>query len=35
MDIKLTQEDLSRLDAVMPPGAAAGARTRDMNRVNI
>ena len=35
MNIKLTREDLSQLDAVMPPGAAAGARTRDMNRVNI
>ena len=35
IDIKLTKEDLARLDGIMPPGAAAGARTRDMDRVNI
>jgi aryl-alcohol dehydrogenase-like predicted oxidoreductase len=35
IDIKLTKEDLARLDALMPPGAAAGARTRDIDRVNI
>ena len=35
IDIKLTQEELARLDAIMPPGAAAGARTREMDRVNI
>lgn len=35
IDIKLTEEDLARLDGIMPPGAAAGARTRDMDRVNI
>jgi aryl-alcohol dehydrogenase-like predicted oxidoreductase len=35
IDIKLTKEDLARLDMLMPPGAAAGARTRDMDRVNI
>jgi aryl-alcohol dehydrogenase-like predicted oxidoreductase len=35
IDIKLTKEDLARLDALMPPGAAAGARARDMDRVNI
>jgi aryl-alcohol dehydrogenase-like predicted oxidoreductase len=35
IDIKLTKEDLARLDGIMPPGAAAGARARDMHRVNI
>jgi aryl-alcohol dehydrogenase-like predicted oxidoreductase len=35
IDIKLTEDDLARLDGIMPPGAAAGARTRDMDRVNI
>jgi aryl-alcohol dehydrogenase-like predicted oxidoreductase len=35
LDITLTQEDLTRLDGIMPPGAAAGARARDMDRVNI
>jgi aryl-alcohol dehydrogenase-like predicted oxidoreductase len=33
--IKLTTEDLARLNAILPPGAAAGARTRDMHRVNV
>ncbi len=35
LDIKLTQEDLKRLDTILPPGAAAGTRTRDMDRVNV
>jgi aryl-alcohol dehydrogenase-like predicted oxidoreductase len=35
IDIKLTKEDLAQLNAIMPPGAAAGTRTRDMDRVNI
>jgi len=35
IDITLTKEDLARLDGIMPPGAAAGARARDMDRVNI
>jgi aryl-alcohol dehydrogenase-like predicted oxidoreductase len=35
IDIKLTEEDRARLDGILPPGAAAGARTRDMDRVNI
>ena len=35
IDIKLTKEDLVRLDAMLPPGVAAGARARDMDRVNI
>jgi aryl-alcohol dehydrogenase-like predicted oxidoreductase len=34
IDIKLTQEDLDRLDAIMPAGAAAGTRAKDMDRVN-
>ena len=33
--IKLTKEDLARLDAIFPPGVAAGPRTKDMHRVNI
>ena len=35
MEIELTQSDLDRLDAIFPPGAAAGPRTRDMDRVNV
>ena len=35
INLKLTKEDLARLDVLMPPGAAAGARARDMDRVNI
>jgi aryl-alcohol dehydrogenase-like predicted oxidoreductase len=35
IDVILAQEDLARLDGIMPPGAAAGARARDMDRVNI
>jgi aryl-alcohol dehydrogenase-like predicted oxidoreductase len=35
IDVKLTKEDLARLNVIMPPGAAAGTRTRDMDRVNI
>lgn len=35
VEIQLSQEDLARLDAILPPGAAAGDRTRDLNRVNV
>jgi aryl-alcohol dehydrogenase-like predicted oxidoreductase len=35
IEIKLNQEDLARLDAIFPQGAAAGPRTRDMHRVNV
>jgi aryl-alcohol dehydrogenase-like predicted oxidoreductase len=35
INIKLTEEDLARLDAIFPEGAAAGPRTRDMHRVNV
>jgi aryl-alcohol dehydrogenase-like predicted oxidoreductase len=35
VDLKLTPEDLAALDALMPPGAAAGDRTNDMHRVNV
>ena len=35
VDIKLTQEDVARLNALFAPGAAAGQRTRDMDRVNV
>lgn len=35
IDLKLTQEDLARLNALFPPDAAAGPRTRDMERVNV
>ena len=34
-EIKLSEEELKRLDAMFAPGAAAGPRTRDMHRVNI
>ena len=34
-EIKLSQEDLARLEAIFPAGAAAGPRSRDMHRVNI
>jgi aryl-alcohol dehydrogenase-like predicted oxidoreductase len=34
-EIKLSQEDLNRLNKLFAPGAAAGPRTRDMHRVNI
>jgi aryl-alcohol dehydrogenase-like predicted oxidoreductase len=35
VDLKLSKEDLARLDGIFPPGAAAGPRTKDMHRVNI
>ena len=35
IDIKLTKEDLARLDGIFPQGAAAGPRTKDMDRVNV
>jgi len=35
IDIKLTKDDLARLDAIFPQGAAAGPRTKDMHRVNV
>jgi aryl-alcohol dehydrogenase-like predicted oxidoreductase len=35
IEIKLTREDLARIDEFLPPGAAAGPRTRDLDRVNI
>jgi aryl-alcohol dehydrogenase-like predicted oxidoreductase len=35
IDVKLSKEDLARLNALFSPGAAAGARARDMDRVNI
>jgi aryl-alcohol dehydrogenase-like predicted oxidoreductase len=35
VEIKLSDEELARLDAIMPPGAAAGARTKDLDRVNV
>ena len=35
VDIKLSKEDLAGLDALFSPGAAAGPRSRDMDRVNI
>ncbi|HXV82146.1 MAG TPA: aldo/keto reductase [Candidatus Binatia bacterium] len=35
IDIKLTPDDITRLSALFPPGAAAGPRTRDMDRVNV
>ena len=35
IDIKLNTDDLSRLNTIFPPGAAAGPRTKDMDRVNV
>jgi aryl-alcohol dehydrogenase-like predicted oxidoreductase len=35
LDIQLSREDLARLNAIFPPGAAAGPRTKDMHRVNV
>jgi aryl-alcohol dehydrogenase-like predicted oxidoreductase len=35
LDVDLTQADLDWLNTILPPGAAAGPRTRDMDRVNI
>jgi aryl-alcohol dehydrogenase-like predicted oxidoreductase len=34
-EIRLTKEDLTRLDAILRPDAVAGPRSRDMHRVNI
>jgi aryl-alcohol dehydrogenase-like predicted oxidoreductase len=35
IDIKLSAEDLASVDRLFPPDAAAGPRTRDMDRVNV
>src|SRR5215467_2285185 len=35
IDIKLTRDDLARLDKLFKAGAAAGPRSRDMDRVNV
>lgn len=35
VEISLSPDDLARLDAIFPAGAAAGPRTRDMHRVNV
>ena len=35
LELQLTPEDLARLDALFPTDAAAGARTTDMDRVNL
>ncbi len=35
LELRLTPEDLARIDAIMPPGTAAGPRTRDLDRVNV
>jgi aryl-alcohol dehydrogenase-like predicted oxidoreductase len=35
VDVVLGQEDLARLDEILPAGAAAGPRTKDMHRVNV
>lgn len=34
-EIKLSEEDLARLDAILRPEAVAGPRSRDMQRVNV
>jgi aryl-alcohol dehydrogenase-like predicted oxidoreductase len=35
IELKLTKEDLARLDELFAPGVAAGPRTRDLSRVNV
>jgi aryl-alcohol dehydrogenase-like predicted oxidoreductase len=35
IDIKLSQDELARLNTLFAPGAAAGPRTKDMHRVNV
>lgn len=35
LELQLTPEDLDRLEGIMPPGAAAGPRVRDMDTVNV
>ena len=35
VEVELTDEDLRRLDAILPYGAAAGNSMRDMRRVNV
>lgn len=35
LELQLTREDIERLNTILPPGAAAGPRTRDMDRVNV
>jgi aryl-alcohol dehydrogenase-like predicted oxidoreductase len=35
IDMRLSKEDLDRLDLIFVPGAAAGTRSRDMHRVNV
>ena len=35
VDIEFNEDDLQRLDAILPYGVAAGNRTRDMKRVNV
>jgi aryl-alcohol dehydrogenase-like predicted oxidoreductase len=35
VDIKLSPEDVNRLNTLFAPGAAAGPRTRDLHRVNV
>ncbi len=35
IEIRLTQQELTRLDSMMPPGAAAGDRSKGMDRLNV
>jgi aryl-alcohol dehydrogenase-like predicted oxidoreductase len=35
VDLKLSEDDLTRLNALFRQGVAAGPRTRDLNRVNV
>jgi len=35
MELKLSAADMGRLDEIFPPGAAVGARAKDMSKVNI
>ncbi len=35
IEVELTGDELAWIDRVMPPGAAAGPRARDMDRINV
>jgi aryl-alcohol dehydrogenase-like predicted oxidoreductase len=35
IEIRLSKDDLARLDSIFAPGVAAGTRSKDMHRVNV
>ncbi|MSQ23962.1 MAG: aldo/keto reductase [Chloroflexi bacterium] len=35
IEVEVTPDDLARIGAIIPPGAASGPRTRDLDRVNV